>query len=429
MNIQEFVKNISEDAFEETFISLYGNDSSEHLRQKARWINAIEHFSRLYPEYDSDIYIYSASGRTEIGGNHTDHQHGCVLAAAVNLDVLAIVGFNDSNVIRIKSEGYPKDEVCLDDLRIKSEESGTSTAIIRGIAALFTEMGMKIGGFDAYTTSDVLSGSGLSSSAAFEVLVGTIIDKHYNQGKAGAVEIAKIGQFAENVYFEKASGLMDQMVSSTGGFVAIDFNSPENPVIRNIDFDFSRIGYSLCITDTKGSHADLTEDYVSIPLEMRKVALCMGKDVLRDVDEKEFYKNLPEIRKKTSDRAVLRAMHFFDENKRAVQEADALERGDTEEFFRLVNESGESSANLLQNLYSPKNPLNQEITLAIAISKKILNGTGAVRVHGGGFAGTIQAFVPSYMAERYANELDRIFGEKSCHILNIRSSGGTEITL
>ena len=428
MLIQEFLNGLSAGAFDETFRRLYGGVEQNVLRQRARYISAVEHFSKLYPEC-GEIRVFSAPGRTEVGGNHTDHQHGCVLAAAVGLDVIAIVGQFEKDVIRIKSEGYPEDAVELADLEPAAEEKGSSAALIRGVAAGFKALGAELEGFCAYTTSDVLSGSGLSSSAAFENLVGTVIDRLFNGGKAGAVEIAKIGQFAENVYFGKASGLMDQMVSSVGGFVAIDFADPAVPVIEKVDFDFSGAGYSLCITDTKGSHADLTPDYAAIPEEMRSVARELGAEVLRDVDEEEFYKAVPALREKCPDRAVLRAAHFFDENRRAQDEAAALGNGDTEEFFRLVRESGDSSAQLLQNLYSAGRPLDQEITLAIMLSKRILNGSGAVRVHGGGFAGTIQAFVPNYLAQTYAAEMDRVFGQGSCRILSIRPVGGTELTL
>ena len=280
-----------------------------------------------------------------------------------------------------------------------------------------------------HTTSEVLSGSGLSSSAAFEVLIGTIIDKYYNNGRMGAVEIAKIGQYAENVYFGKASGLMDQMVSSVGGFVFIDFKNPSEPYIAPIKYDFESSGYCICITDTKGSHAGLSAEYSSVSEEMKHVAVELDREVLRDVDEEMFYEKLPELRQQCSDREILRAAHFFSENKRAELEKEALECGDTEEFFSLVNESGDSSANLLQNLFSSQKPEFQEIPLAIMLSKRVLNGCGAVRVHGGGFAGTIQAFVPAYMAEAYSAEMSRIFDENSCMILNIRPVGGFELTI
>ncbi len=428
MVINEFINGISSGAFDEQFRMLYGSSEKVMLKQKARYLSAAENFSRLYPEC-GDIGVFSAPGRTEIGGNHTDHQNGCVIAAAVDIDVIAIVSFHDEGVIRIKSEGFPKDEIDLNDLSVHDEEQGTSAAIIRGIASKFVKSGIKIGGFDAYTTSEVLSGSGLSSSAAFEVLIGTIIDKHYNNGRMGAVEIAKIGQYAENVYFRKASGLMDQMVSSVGGFVFIDFKNPSEPHITPIKYDFESSGYCICITDTKGSHARLSAEYSSVSEEMKHVAVELDREVLRDVDEEMFYEKLPELRQQCSDREILRAAHFFSENKRAELEKEALECGDTEEFFSLVNESGDSSANLLQNLFSSRKPEFQEIPLAIMLSKRVLNGCGAVRVHGGGFAGTIQAFVPAYMAEAYSAEMSRIFDKNSCMILNIRPVGGFELTI
>lgn len=428
MNISELVNAISNGALDERFRELYGSSERTLLRQRARYLSAAENFSRLYPER-GEIHVFSAPGRTEIGGNHTDHQHGCVLAAAVNLDVVAIVAFHDEGVIRLKSEGYSADTIELGSLEADPGEAGTSASLIRGVCAGFVRAGVKIGGFDAYTTSDVLSGSGLSSSAAFEVLLGTIIDKQYNGGRAGAVEIAKIGQFAENKYFGKASGLMDQMVSSVGGFVYIDFKEPAEPEIRSVEFDFSAAGYSLCITDTKGSHADLTPDYSAVSAEMMSVAKALGSEVLRNADEEEFYAKLPELRKVCTDRALLRAAHFFDENRRAGDEAAALESGNTAEFFRLVEESGDSSYKLLQNLYSCRKPQAQEIPLAIMLSKRFLSGSGAVRVHGGGFAGTIQAFVPNYLAADYADEMNRVFGENSCYVLMVRPVGGCEITI
>lgn len=428
MLLQELIGGITSGAFDSQMKDFYSCDEMTVMRNKSRYINAAEHFSRLYPEC-SEIRVFSAPGRTEVGGNHTDHQHGCVLAAAVDLDVIAIAALNGEDVIRIKSEGYPADEVSLSELEKKPEEEGTSAALIRGIAAKFAENGVSLKGINVYTTSEVISGSGLSSSAAFENLVGTIFDRMFASGSIGAVEIAKIGQYAENVYFGKASGLMDQMVSSVGGFVSIDFARPDAPIINKVDFDFSGAGYALCITDTKGSHGDLTADYVAVPEEMKQVARVLGGDVLRDCDEEEFYQKLPEIREKCSDRAILRAAHFFAENRRAIDEAEALKTGDLIEFFRLVNESGRSSADFLQNLYSVSRPNDQAIPLAIMVSRRILGDDGAVRVHGGGFAGTIQAFVPAYLAKDYAKELDRIFGVGSCHILAIRNAGGAELVL
>ncbi|SHM40678.1 galactokinase [Ruminococcus flavefaciens] len=428
MKIYDLISGLSGGSFDEQLKMLYGSSEKAVLRNRARYLSAAENFSRLYPECE-DIRVFSASGRTEVGGNHTDHQHGCVLAAAVSLDIIGIVRFHEDGVIRIKSEGYAADEIALSSYEVNDAEKGTSAALVRGIAAKFAEMGVKISGFDAYFTSEVLSGSGLSSSAAFEVMIGTIINEGYNEGRASAVEIAKIGKFAENVYFGKASGLMDQMVCAVGGFVAIDFADPEEPFITSVDFDFEKAGYSVCITDTKGSHADLTADYSAISEEMKHVAQALGCEYLRDADEEEFYDKLPELRKKCTDRELLRAAHFFAENTRAVDEAKALIDRDTEWFFELVDQSGTSSAELLQNLYSCQDPQAQQIPLTIMLSKRFLNGSGAVRVHGGGFAGTIQAFVPNYLADDYAKEMERFFGAGSCYVLSVRPVGGCELSL
>ncbi len=427
MYAKSFIKGLDNGIYDSQLKKLYGDSAIEI--QKNRYKNAVNEFQKQFPQHkNAEIAIFSAPGRTEIGGNHTDHQHGCVLAAAVNLDVIAIVAFHTERVIKVKSKGYPMDVVSLNDLSVHESEKSTSAALIRGVAAKFAEMGIQIGGFDAYTTSDVLIGSGLSSSAAFEVLIGTIIDSHhYNEGKAGAVEIAKIGQYAENVYFGKKSGLMDQMASSIGGLVSIDFQDTENPKIKSFSYDFEKAGYCLCVTDTKGSHADLTEDYVTIRSEMESIAAQFGKEFLRNVDEHQFYREISQLRKKCSDRAVLRASHFFAENNRAILEANALLEGNIDSFLALVRESGESSANYLQNFYSCRKPMEQAIPLGIMMSKKILGENSAVRVHGGGFAGTIQAFVPMKKVNEYSQEMNCIFGGESCYVLKIRPMGGVEI--
>ncbi len=427
MNLTDFINGISSGAFDDKFRLLYGSSAKNLMRQKTRYISAAENFSKLYPEC-SEIRIFSAPGRTEIGGNHTDHQHGCVLAAAVDLDAVAFVSLNSENTVRISSEGYSDTLINLSDIEAHGDEKGTTTALVRGILRKFREHGTDIKGFNAYITSDVLSGSGLSSSAAFEVLIGNIIDRCFNETSVGAEKIAKIGQFAENEYFGKSSGLMDQMVASVGGFVFIDFHDIDSPAIDTVDFDFQNSGYSLCIVDTKGSHGDLTDDYSAIPEEMCHVAQKLGAEYLREITEDDFYSSLPDLRKDCSDRELLRAAHFFDENNRAILETEALKNGDTEEFFSLVNASGTSSAELLQNLFSAKTPLKQEIPLAIMLSKRLLAGCGAVRVHGGGFAGTIQAFVPSYKISDFKNEMERIFGENCCYVLKIRPVGGFELT-
>lgn len=422
MEIQKAIQNIENGGFSANFSRLYGEENEP----KQRYISAIKRFAELYPARN-DVRIFSASGRTEIGGNHTDHQHGCVLAAAVNLDIIAVAAFHEDGVIRVKSEGYEAFSVELNSVSDKSWKTGTS-AIVSGIAARFIELGAQIGGFDLYCTSDVAVGSGLSSSAAFETLIGTIIDINYNGGRAGAVEMAKIGQFAENVYFGKNSGLMDQMVSSVGGLVFIDFADTEKPVVESFSCDFERLGYCICVTDTKSSHADLTDDYSAIRSEMESVAKYFGEQHLRFVNESDFYREIPKMREKIPDRAIIRAAHFFDENYRAKQEATVLQNGDIKRFLELVNESGYSSAVLLQNLFSCSNPTKQALTLGIMLSKKILGDKGAVRVHGGGFAGTIQAFVPIDFAKKYISEMNRIFGEGSCVKMKIRPVGGVEIT-
>ena len=426
MNIEQLKQNLTDGSYDSALSKLYGTDPDVLNQQRARYLQAAETFSRLYPER-SEVSVFSAPGRTEIGGNHTDHQHGCVLAASVNLDVIAIVAFHQDGVIRLQSAGYPQDYVELQDLSVQPEEKGTSAALIRGVVARFQEMGVTTGGFDAYTTSNVLGGSGLSSSAAFEVLIGTIIDQHDNAGKAGAVEIAKIGQYAENRYFGKKSGLMDQMVSSVGSFVFIDFEDTDHPKIEKLSCQFEDAGYVLCITDTKGSHADLTDDYVSIPAEMNLVAAQFGKNHLREVSEQDFLAALPTLRTSCSDRAIIRAAHFYGDNRRASEEAAALSENDFARFLELVKESGDSSAKWLQNLYSCRKPSEQGITLGLWMSEQILGGKGASRVHGGGFAGTIQAFVPKEMEEPYCAKMDALFGSGSCQKLRIRTVGGVQV--
>ena len=424
MNVMGLEELIREGGLDERLTGLYGKEAVE--KQRERYIRACDGFETFFPEHHN-VALFSAPGRTEICGNHTDHQHGCVLAAAVDLDIIGIVAFNDENVIRVQSEGHNMNVVNLNDLAPQKKEEGTSDALIRGVAAGFRSRGLNVGGFDAYTTSDVLGGSGLSSSAAFEVLIGTIIDRHYNNGKAGAIEIAKMGQLAENAYFGKKSGLMDQTASSVGSSVFIDFENTSAPKVTAAKCDLDANGYVLFITDTKGSHADLSDEYSAIPNEMISVAKQLGKDWLRAADEDEFYGRLPELRRVCGDRAVLRAAHFFAENRRAETAAKAIESNDMATFLKTVRESGDSSARLLQNLYACNAPQEQGITVALMYSERILGGEGASRVHGGGFAGTIQAFVPKALAEKYRAGMDSLFGEGSCHRLRIRNSGGIEL--
>lgn len=393
--------------------------------QTERYIKALENFEELYGE--KEVEIYSAPGRSEVGGNHTDHQYGKVLAASVNLDAIAVVAKTDDGKIAVKSEGYSPFEVNLEFLEVNKEEEGTSKALTKGVAAKLKEEGYKIGGFQAYVTSDVLNGAGMSSSAAFEVLLGNIFSGLYNDMKVDPVLIAQIGQYAENVYFGKPCGLMDQMASSVGGLINIDFKDPENPVVKQVNVDFEEYGHSLCIVDTKGSHADLTDDYAAIPEEMKKVANFFDEDVLRKVDKNEFYLNLPKIREILGDRAVLRAMHLFEENKRVDEEVEALEAGNFEMFKKLVKASGDSSFKYLQNVYSGHDLQNQSVSIGLAVSDVALGDRGVSRVHGGGFAGTIQAFVPNDIVGMYKETMEHVFGEGACHILKVRSYGGMKV--
>lgn len=426
MKLYDYKQSIINQSFDRLFKKLYGNSKEVISFQRERYCKALDEFAELYPQREY-VEIFSASGRTEIGGNHTDHQHGVVLAGAVNLDAIAVVSFHNDGIVRVNSKGYKQFEINIDNLKPNKTDFGT-VLIIKGILSKYLEKGVRVGGFDIYCTSDVISGGGISSSASFETLICTIIDTQYNQSKTTAFEKAQIGWFSENVFFGKKCGLLDQTVSSFGGLVTIDFKDNSNPVIEKINFDFNKNGYSLCITNTKSSHANLTDDYDSITDEMKSVARFFGCNVLNDVDEIDFFKNIARLRESCSDRAILRAIHFFDETKRARLEAEALKNNDMAKFLSLVNESGNSSCELLQNLYSNKNPLKQEIPLAIAISKKVLGGKGAVRVHGGGFAGTIQAFVPQNLVQKYKATMDEIFGNGSCLELNIRPVGGIKIT-
>ena len=394
--------------------------------QKERYIRIAESFEQLFGS-DREVGVFSAPGRTEVGGNHTDHNHGKVLAASVNLDAVAVAGINAENIVRVKSEGYKMDVVDLADMSVMPEERGKSASLVRGVCAGFRNRGYKIGGFDAATASDVLTGSGLSSSAAFEVLLGTILNNLYNDGKVSAVEIAQIAQFAENEYFGKPCGLMDQMACSVGSFVQIDFNDPSVPVINKVDFDFGTCGHALCIVDTCGNHADLTDEYAAVRGEMEAVAAKFGKPVLRDVDYAEFRKNVPVIRESAGDRAVLRAMHFFEENIRVEKQAAALANGEFDAFKELIIDSGYSSYMYNQNVYTCKAPSDQPVSVALAICSRILKGSGAWRVHGGGFAGTIQAFVPENKLDEFKSEICAVFGEKSCYVLNIRPVGGLKV--
>ena len=364
-------------------------------------------------------YLFSAPGRTEIGGNHTDHQLGRVLAGAVSLETVAAVAENGENIIRVQSEGYPRCEIALDDLSIRPEEFGSTAALIRGVAA---GTGLKKG-FDAYVSSTVLPGSGLSSSAAFEVLLG-VIANHLSGAGLNAVEIAQLGQRVENEYFGKPCGLMDQMASAVGGVITIDFADPAQPAVEHLDFDLAAQGHALCIIDSGADHADLTDEYAAIPREMKAVAAVFGKAVLREVCEADFMTRLNEVRRAAGDRAAMRALHFFAENRRVTEQVDALRAGDFEGFLRLVSESGRSSWLYLQNVVPTGATAHQELAMALALAQRLLKGRGACRVHGGGFAGTIQAFVPLELLDEFKNGMEAVLGVGSCHVLSIRPEGG-----
>ena len=369
-------------------------------------------------------HYFSAPGRTEIGGNHTDHQRGRVLAGAVNLDTVAAVRVNGTNLIRIQSKGYPLCVVDITKLTPVESEINSTPALVRGVAARFAQMGCEVGGFDAYCESTVLPGSGLSSSAAYEVLIGTIINHLFFDAKVSQPEIAQISQYAENVFFGKPCGLMDQMASAVGNLVTIDFFDKENPVIEPVDFDFASCGHALCIIDSGADHADLTDEYAAVPGEIKAVAAYLGKEVLTQIDEAEFYANISELRKACGDRAVMRCIHFYQENARVPQQVAALKEGNFDKFLSLVKQSGYSSYMYLQNVIPAGYKAHQDVAVALALAEHYLEGRGAYRVHGGGFAGTIQAFVPYDILDRFVAGMDGVLGEGACHVLSIRPQGG-----
>ena len=369
---------------------------------------------------------FSAPGRTELSGNHTDHQRGRVLAAAVNLDMQAAVRINGTGNIRILSQGYPMSVVELSCLEPVEAEINTTPALIRGVAARFTQLGCKVEGFDAYMESTVLPGSGLSSSAAFEVLMGTIMNHLFFDARASAPEIAMIGQYAENVFFGKPCGLMDQTASSVGGMVTIDFADKENPVIEPVDFDFAACGHALCIIDSRASHADLTDEYAAIPNEIKSVCAYFGKEVLRQIPRADFYRALPALRERCGDRAVMRCIHFYDENQRVPRQVEALRAGDFDTYLQLMKQSGYSSYMYLQNVIPAGYKAHQDMAIALALCEQLLQGRGGYRVHGGGFAGTVQAFVPFDILDAFRSGIDAVLGEGACHVLAIRPQGGVE---
>ena len=426
MNASKTIDIIKEGTLDEKLTLLYGKDNLDSAKE--RYINAINEFITTFGD-DREVSLYTVAGRSELSGNHTDHNRGCVVAASISLDVIAVASKTDDGIVHVKSEGFGEDTVVLSEYTAPVEEKfGTSESIIAGMCAGFKMNGHKTGGFVAYTTSSVLKGSGLSSSAAFEDMIGTIESHLYNNGEVSNVEIAKLAQYAENKFFGKPCGLMDQVACAYGGAVAIDFEDTKNPVITPIDFDFTGAGYNLCIVSTGGNHADLTDDYASVPAEMKAVAAYLGKEVLRETDEDAVIAAIPELREKLGDRAILRALHFFNENKRVEAQKNALIEGDIETFFENVKASGRSSFCYLQNVYTTKNVGEQGLSLALCLAEKVLAGKSAAwRVHGGGFAGTIQAFVKTEDVAALKSVMDACFGEGACMVLNIRPIGAARV--
>lgn len=415
---------IAQHEFDTVLQNIYGEEEATVSHQRARYLNAIEKYIDIFGE--DAIELYSAPGRTEICGNHTDHQNGMVLAASIDLDAIAVVSPCESQ-IEFVSEGYEPLRISVNDIDINPAETGTTTALIKGILKGLQDRHYCIGGFKAYVTSDVLSGSGLSSSAALEALVGTILSGLYNDMSVSPVEIAIIGQYAENVYFGKPCGLMDQIACSVGDFVHIDFKDSTNPIVTKIDYDFASKGYALCIVDTKGSHADLTDDYAAIPAEMKEVAACFGKKLLREISFAEFTEALPRLYGQVPDRAVLRALHLFTENQRVQEATLCLQEDRFEDFLEVIRRSGDSSFKYLQNVYSNKHVQQQPVPVTLALSESYLQGNGVCRVHGGGFAGTIQVFAKNDTIVGYETFVESILGAGTCHVLHIRKQGGIKV--
>ena len=413
-------------AFDQRFAYIYGEAAVE--AQKMRYAAAIDSFVDIYGA-DRDAALYSVAGRSELSGNHTDHNFGCVVAASIDLDIIAVAAPSEGSVIRVKSEGFREDAVDINTFTSpRAIPEGHSDELIAGMAAGFRKEGYKVGGFDAYTTSNVLKGSGISSSAAFEDMIGNILNHIYNEGKIDNVEIAKLSQYAENQFFGKPCGLMDQMACGVGGIIAIDFADPSKPIIDKIDFDITAAGYNLCIINTGGNHADLTDDYAAIPAEMKSVAAHFGKKVLRETNEDAVIAAIPALREKLGDRAIMRALHFFEENRRVAKQKAALTAGDLDTFFENVIASGRSSFCYLQNVYTTKNVNEQGVSLALCMAEKLLAGKKAAwRVHGGGFAGTIQAFVPADYVEEFRRGMDAVLGDGRCMVLRIRPVGAVRI--
>lgn len=426
MKTAELKQALAGTTLDTRFCEIYG--SAALKTQKARYLHAVEEFEKLYGA-DREAALYSVAGRSELSGNHTDHNHGCVIAASIDLDIIAVASPSAGSVIRVKSEGFPEDVVDFDVYNSPNPARyEKSDSLIAGMVAGFRKEGLAVGGFDAYTTSNVLKGSGISSSAAFEDMIGNILNYVYNGGKVSNVEIAKLAQYAENRFFGKPCGLMDQMACAVGGIIAIDFRDPSAPVIEQTDFDLSAAGYNLCIVNTGGNHADLTGDYASVPAEMKSVAAYFSKEVLRDTDENAVLAAIPALREKVGDRAILRALHFFAENRRVAAQKAALKAGDLDTFLANVIASGRSSFCYLQNVYTTKNVSEQGLSLALCLAERVLSGKRAAwRVHGGGFAGTIQAFVPTEDVAEFRAVMDAAFGEGRCMVLRVRPEGALRV--
>ncbi len=434
--MNDMIKKLNSGELDATLAPLYGQHTAA---RRERLIALCNSYAEYFGE-NADLSLFSVPGRSELSGNHTDHNHGCVIAASIDLDIIAAAVPRADGIIRLKSEGFPEDKI---DINAYTEpnaaEFGRSSALIAGMVAGFRKNGYRVGGFDALTTSNVLKGSGLSSSAAFEVMVGNILNHLYNDGKIDNVEIAKLAQYAENEFFGKPCGLMDQMACAVGGIVAIDFEDTKAPVIEKVAFDFDAAGYKLCIVDTGGNHADLTDDYAAVPAEMKEVAAHFGKPFLREVNEDDVRAAIPELREKLGDRAVLRALHFFDENRRVNVQKKVLQSAGNAKtpeelntclrvFFNRVRKSGLSSYCYLQNVYTTKNVAEQGLSLALCLIERELVGTGSAwRVHGGGFAGTVQAYVPNDSVDSFKQNLEAVFGEGSCYVLRIRPCGAVKL--
>jgi len=421
MRRDDLLKGIESGALLPRLEPVYG---SEAVNASQRLRELVEEYAEAFPTApEDDVWLFSAPGRTELGGNHTDHQHGRCLAGSVNLDTIACVVPNHTNTIRIQSRHHKMAVVSLDDLSVRPEESGSSPSLVRGVTARLQALGYTAGGFDAYTTTQVLRGSGMSSSAAFEVLTGTIMNHLFCRGELTPLQVAQAGQYAENVYFGKPCGLMDQLACACGGVIAIDFADPERPTLRQVQVDLAKEGYALVIVDAGASHADLKGDYAAIPQEMGQAAAHFGEKYLSDVPYSQFLQDLPAVRAACGDRAVLRAMHFFHDDRRAAAQCEALEKNDFAEFLRLVNQSGRSSFMYLQNVSTYRDPREQTLAMLLALAEELLDGEGACRVHGGGFAGTIQAFVPLTRLEYFTQRMEALSGKGSCHAISIRNAG------